>query len=396
MPYWFGKSAGAQENSKVSDENADSVTHKNNDQTKENDEKTENSSERTQSNIPDAVPDKQGWKEPLNFQTSSNENPDSSRNAEEHKGSPTPLKHDDPQKSPDNTPPSKPARATASDRGPSPPLDSDPKTASNHRQNTPYWKFQSGGDSQKQGTKPVRLTKVAPPMVPGASTKLRPAESSDFPASDDSEGRNFVDVPPPGTTGRVFKIVHQINRRTSEEEQTPFRRPSLQNSIGEKHAGNDDTVSISSSVISELLDTSSSKLSDHDFNALEHAGTGTIDSTGGSMRKGANVSDPSSGHNKSPDSRANGRVSPSANDIHDAHIGADGVQDNSPTHTGSTSSDESSPGHLSEDDMGANRDSPPRHSRKKSRAPPPPKSSPPSLNRKIQGVPNGQAGFSEC
>ncbi|KAK7474537.1 hypothetical protein BaRGS_00034231, partial [Batillaria attramentaria] len=213
---------------------------------------------------------------------------------------------------------------------------SDTRSPANHRQNQPYWKFQSS-DSQKQGIKPVRLTKVAPPVVPGART-----------AQEGTAGA--VEVPPAGTSGRVSKIVHQINRMASFDEQTPSRRPSLQHSIGERR-GHDDTLSISSSVISEVLDTSMSKLSDYaasDMSMERERGTGH---------------------------RANGRVR--ACDKH-----TDGIASLNSSFSSQTDRDDSHSEHSKGRE--SSRVSPPRHSSKKTRAPPPPKSPPPSPNRKLE------------
>jgi hypothetical protein len=102
-----------------------------------------------------------------------------------------------------------------------------------------YWKFHSGssGKTQAPQTNPVKLTKVAPPVVPKPSMKPGSAEGGVGVGSG-------VEVPK-AEAGRVSKIVRLINRMTSFEElqqqqlqqQTqlhvgPHRKTSLQHQQG--------------------------------------------------------------------------------------------------------------------------------------------------------------------
>ncbi|XP_070197383.1 serine-rich adhesin for platelets-like [Littorina saxatilis] len=84
---------------------------------------------------------------------------------------------------------------------------------------TGYWRF-SGADTtgQTPKQKPVKVTKVGPPVLPRTSSVRE-------------EGSDVVEAPTLDASGRVSKIVHQINRRTSLDERptTPgSRKTSLQ------------------------------------------------------------------------------------------------------------------------------------------------------------------------
>ncbi|XP_076446687.1 uncharacterized protein LOC143284022 isoform X4 [Babylonia areolata] len=79
-----------------------------------------------------------------------------------------------------------------------------------------YWKFHSGANGHGPRPRPpTKLTKVAPPVVP----RTVPGESKgEEEEREEEELEGVVEVPPAGTSGRVHKIVHQINRMTSLEE----------------------------------------------------------------------------------------------------------------------------------------------------------------------------------
>lgn len=111
-----------------------------------------------------------------------------------------------------------------------------------------HWKFHRDKD---QGQKHLRLTKVSPPVVPMPVIK-----------TDNTDGDETTTIPPPGVSGHVSMIVHQINQRISKDLRNPDHKPQRQHSIGSGAQSSDNNMQLQLQETSSAHETSGSSKSD--------------------------------------------------------------------------------------------------------------------------------------